>query len=145
MQPLVALFVRNRRRLARLTLLAGALMVAGQLVPNWPREVNVEYVLGRAHGEIVELRVSYVRDDDELHGVSFGFPGGAPSLVRHRVTLPSGEFELRCELRGRGGEWHRLVRHLHAPADGPVRISLEGETAPSGHAALRRAGSRAAL
>jgi hypothetical protein len=127
MQPLVALFVRNRARFARLVLILGALVVAGQLLPNWPREVEVEYELGQAHTEVVELRVSYMRDDDELHGVSFGFPSGAPSLVHHRVTLPSGEFQLRCEVRDRRGAAHTVIRYLHAPAEGPVRISLEAE------------------
>ena len=68
---------------------------------------------------------------------AFNFPEGAPGVVHHRVTLPAGDFEVRCELRGRAGDSHRIVRHLHAPAEGRVRISLTPETFSSAAPALR--------
>jgi hypothetical protein len=128
MQAFVAWLVRHRRRVARAVMLVGVLVVSAQFVPNWPRETDVEFALGQGHANVVELRVSYLSGDDELHGVAFNFPEGAPGVVHHHVTLPAGDFEVRCELRGRAGDSHRIVRHLHAPAAGHVRISLAPES-----------------
>ena len=104
-------------------LLAFVLAVSRQLWPSWPRETDVAFALGQDHADVVELRVSYLRGDEELHGVSFSFPAGAPGVVHHKVTLPAGEFELRCELRERSGGSRTLIRRLHAPANA-VRIEL---------------------
>ena len=124
MQRLAAWFVKYRRRLSRLVLVAGALVVTTQIWPSWPRETDVEFALGQDHSDIVELRVAYLRGAEEVHGVSFNFPRGAPGVVHHKVTLPEGDFQLRCELRERGGYSRLLIRHLHAPAKGAVRIWL---------------------
>jgi hypothetical protein len=123
MQRLSALFSKHRRRLAPLVLLAFALIVSRQLLPSWPRETDVSFALGQDHADVVELRVAYLRGDEELHGVSFSFPEGAPGVVHHKVTLPAGEFELRCELRQRSGGSRTLIRRLHEPARA-VRIEL---------------------
>jgi hypothetical protein len=125
-----ALFSKHRRRLAPLLLLGFVLVVSSQLWPSWPRETDVAFALGQDHADVVELRVSYLRGDEELHGVSFSFPRGAPGVVHHKVTLPAGDFELRCELRERAGGSRTLVRRMHAPA-AAVRIELEESvTAP---------------
>ena len=74
-------------------------------VTFWPRvplATDLEFVLGPGHSDIVELRVAYVQGGEEMYGASFPFPGGAPRSVRHRVSLPSGRFEVKLELRGRG-------------------------------------------
>jgi hypothetical protein len=122
---LTRLLVQQRRRLARLVLGLGLLVVGHALWPSWPRQTELEFALGPDHEQVVELRVAYVDHGEELHGVSFGFPKGAPALVRHQLSLPPGQVELRGELRARGGGARRFTRVLQTPAEGVVRIMLE--------------------
>jgi hypothetical protein len=114
----------HRQRLSRLTALAGLAIVALVLFPHVPRTVDVEFELGPAHQQIVELRVAYVRAGEELHGVMLSFPKGAPGTVHHSVSLPPGEFEVRAALRQAHGAMLASIGKLHAPAEGPVRIRL---------------------
>ena len=125
MGPIRRVFEAQRHRLSRLTLLLGVVVVGLVLLPHIPRTVDVEFELGPSHREIVEVRVAYVKDGEELHGVSFNFPDGAPGAVRHSVSLPPGDFEVHTELRPSHGQSRGSVEKLHAPADGPVRIRLE--------------------
>jgi hypothetical protein len=127
----IAFVTSQRRRIARLVLAAGVVFAALELWPDWPRELEVEYQLGAEHSEIVELRIAYLQGSQELQGVSFSFPDGAPNAVRHRVTLPAGTFVLRCELRDRAGEARAVTRHLHTPSEGAVRILLHDWNPPS--------------
>ena len=124
MGPLRRLYETHRRTLARLIALLGAVVVALALMPHVPRKVDVEFELGPSHREIVEVRVAYVQDGEELHGVSFSFPDGAPGQVRHSVSLPPGDFEVHTELRPSQGESRGSVDKLHAPADGTIRFRL---------------------
>jgi hypothetical protein len=124
MRVAAELFGRHRRWLARVILLLGAAYAAIDLWPRFPHETQVELALGPRHGEVVELRLAYLDAGEELAGVSFGFPEGAPATVRHRVKLPAGRFELRCELRGRSGDSRSIVRELQTPASGAVRFEL---------------------
>ena len=110
-----------------MVLVIGVVIVGQQLWPGWPQQTELEFVLGPNHSEVVELRVAYVENGEELHGVSFGFPNGAPATVRHHVSLPKGELTLRCELRARNGSSRSLTRRLRAPSQGVVRIPLTGE------------------
>ena len=125
MGPIRRAFEAHRHRLSRLTLLLGVIVVGLVLLPHVPRKVDVEFELGPSHREIVEVRVAYVKDGEELHGVSFTFPDGAPGAVRHSVSLPPGDFEVHTELRPSHGQSRGSVEKLHAPTDGPVRILLE--------------------
>jgi hypothetical protein len=125
MGPFRRMFEAHRPRLARLTALLGVIVVGLVLLPHVPRTVDVEFELGPSHREIVEVRVAYVKDGEELHGVSFSFPDGAPGRVRHSVSLPAGDFEVHTELRPNHGQSRGSVEKLHAPADGPVRIRLK--------------------
>ena len=118
-------FETHRRGLARLTAVVGAIVVALALFPHVPRKVDVEYELGPTHREIVEVRVTYLQDGEELQGVSFSFPDGAPGQVRHSLSLPPGEFEVHTHLRPSHGRTRGSVGKLHAPAEGLVRIRLE--------------------
>ncbi|HEY2733556.1 MAG TPA: hypothetical protein VGI70_06205, partial [Polyangiales bacterium] len=77
--------------------------------------------------DFVELRVAYVQAGEELHGVEFSFPNGAPVNVRHSVNLPEGDFEVRTELRPLHGDWLASAARLHAPSAGPVRIRVPTE------------------
>jgi len=127
----IAFFTTHRRRLARLVLAAGVVFAALKLWPNWPRELEVEYQLGAEHSEIVEFRVAYLQGSQELQGVRFSFPEGAPDAVHHRLTLPAGTFVLRCELRDRAGTARSVTRRLNTPIEGAVRIFLDQPSAPS--------------
>jgi hypothetical protein len=124
MQWFVGFFARHRRRLARLVLGLGLIYSARLLWPSWPHETELEFELGPDHAQVVELRVAYLHQGEELHGVSFGFPSGAPALVRHKLSLPPGKLVLSCELRARDGGARRLTRTLTAPVEGVVRIPL---------------------
>jgi hypothetical protein len=128
MGPTRAWFEAHRRSLSRVTLVCGGLVGALVLFPHVPRKVDVEIELPPTHREIVEVRVAYVQDGEELHGVSFNFPEGAPGQVRHSVTLPPGDFEVHTELRPSHGMTLASVRKLHAPVDGLVKIRLEPTT-----------------
>lgn len=125
MGPIRRFVETHRRRLSRLTALLGAAVVGLVLLPHVPRKVDVEFELGPSHREIVEVRVAYVQDGEELHGVSFTFPDGAPGQVHHTVSLPPGDFEVHTELRPSHGHARGSVEKLHSPADGPVHIWLE--------------------
>ncbi|MGD8859308.1 MAG: hypothetical protein PVI30_04800 [Myxococcales bacterium] len=118
---------RHRRVLSRGALTALVVAVVVELWPSVPRDTDLEFQLGPAHGRIAELRIAYMQRGEELHGVSLRFDGGAPESVRHTVSLPSGDFELRCELRDESGTSRTLVRSLTTPTDGLVRIRLHGE------------------
>jgi hypothetical protein len=124
MRRLLALLSTHRRRLARVVLLTGMAAVAFQLIPRVPRETQFEFALGDTHASVVELRVGFEQGGEELHGVSFGFPDGAPRVVRHTLNLPAGEFVLRCELRDKDGESRQVTRTLITPAPGVVHIAL---------------------
>lgn len=124
MQRLGRLFLQHRRRLARLVLFAGLIVVGRQLWPTWPHETELEFVLGPDHADVVELRIAYLDHGEELHGVRFGFPSGAPATVRHRLSLPPGRLLIHCELFGKNGASRQLTRKLTAPANGLVRIAL---------------------
>ena len=126
--PLTSLLARHRRLLSRLVLLVAVLVVALELWPRVPRDTDLEFALGPGHERVVELRVAYLVDGEELHGVAFDFPAGAPDRVRHRVSLPAGEYQLKLELRSRGGRSRQLIRRLKTPVEGLVTIQLEGSS-----------------
>lgn len=105
-------------------LIGGGLLVAQQLLPVWPRETDLELDLGQRHREVVEVRLAYLRDGEPLKGVRLHYDDGAPSHVRHRVTLPSGELELQCELLGRDGHAATLTRTLRTPTEGLLRVAV---------------------
>ena len=133
MRRLAELLSRHRRRVARVVLVVAVLVVGLELWPSFPRDTELEYALGPGHGRIVELRVAYIQDGEEVHGVSFRWDAGAPEAVRHSIKLPAGEFQLRCELRERGGDSRAVQRTLTTPAEGVVRIHLFERQAAAPH------------
>lgn len=118
----------RQQGLARLVAVAGVLFVALLVWRSAPQPVQIELDLGPAHQQFIELRVAYVQGGEELHGVAFSFPNGAPDRVRHSVRLPPGEFEVHTELRPLHGAWLASVEPLHTPNDSLIHINLSPRT-----------------
>ena len=112
----------QRHRLALCVLVVAALTLGRHAWRQLPRQVDVEFALGPKHREIVEVRVAYLLEGQEMHGVAFRYPSGAPQVIRHQVSLPAGRYGVALELRPRRGRARTLMRGLRAPADGVVRI-----------------------
>lgn len=127
MRTLLAQIQTHRRKLARLVGFAGVLLVSSRLIAGAPRTVDVELVLGPEHRQFVEVRVAYVQGGQELHGVAFSFPEGAPASLQHSVRLPSGDFEVHTQLRPEHGHAVETIGKLHAPSEQPVRIRVATE------------------
>ena len=127
MLNLLARLQPHKRRIARFVGYVGVLIVASLLIRNSPREVQVELMLGPQHRQFTEVRVAYVRQGEELHGVAFSFPQGAPGQLRHSVQLPAGEFEVHTELRPAHGHALASIGKLHAPSDERVVIRVPTE------------------
>ena len=129
MRNLLARLQPHKRRIARFVGLVGVMIVASLLIRNSPREVKVELLLGPMHRQFTEVRVAYVQQGEELHGVAFTFPDGAPGQLHHSVQLPAGEFEVHTELRPRDGHAPALasIGRLHAPTDDAVVIRVPTE------------------
>ena len=124
LNPLLARLQPHKQRIARMIGLGGVLLVASQLIRAAPREVEVELKLGPDHRQFVEVRVAYVQQGEELHGVAFAFPHGAPGQVHHVVQLPAGEFEVHTELRSASGPVLASIGRLQAPSEGRVVIEV---------------------
>ena len=123
MQLLQAL-LEKRRLFAPIILIVGIILIATQLWPAIARETELDLLLGPDHEKIIEVRLSFVQGDEEIRGVTFGFPKGAPATLKHRVDLRPGVYQVAIELI-RGEQTRiseRVVRALDAPARGVVRV-----------------------
>jgi hypothetical protein len=127
LRPLLARLTPHKQRIARLVGLTGVLLVGSQLLRAAPRDVEVELKLGPAHRQFVEVRVAYVQQGEEVHGVAYKFPDGAPGLLHHSVQLPAGEFEVHTELTPPRGRILANIDRLQAPSDGRVVIQVPTE------------------
>lgn len=123
MRRLWRLFVRHRRRVAPLVILVGLAVVGSTVFDAAPRETEIRYDLGPDHERVVEARIVYVKDGEEVKGARFTWPDGAPPSLRHTVELPAGRYEIRADLIEPGRQ-RRIVRALRVPADGLVRVDL---------------------
>jgi hypothetical protein len=124
MHSLLAQLQPHKKRIARLVGFAGMLLISGMLIKGAPSQVEVELLLGPLHREYVEVRVAYVQRGEEVHGVAFSFPDGAPGKLHHKVQLPAGDFEVRTELRSERGPVVASIGRLHAPSAGQVVIEV---------------------
>jgi hypothetical protein len=106
-KPLIRLVQEHRRALARVVMAVGTTVV---LLQFWPL---VEPLV--SPDTVVELDLGPEHAKD-----------GAPARVQHRVSLPTGELELQCVVRGRDGASHMLTRKLRTTAGQRVRISIAG-------------------
>jgi hypothetical protein len=139
----------HRMRIAKGVALLFLFSVGGELLGAYPRDVELELDLGPEHAAIRELRVAYVQDGDELHGVRLTYPDGAPERVRHRTKLGPGRYELRVEIgRTQGGPTRTESHSLQVPSEGTIHVTL-GAPAPRARRAepspARRASPGAAL
>jgi hypothetical protein len=105
-------FSARRPLLARVLLVGGVLVVAEQLVPFWPRQTDLELDLGARHGEVTELRLSYLQAGEELKGVSLRYASGAPTRVRQPQREPA-ERSDRAAVRAarRARDFERALAH----------------------------------
>jgi len=117
----------HRKRLSRLLVVVLLLAVGTELAPVVPRDVEVEFALGPDHGDIVQIRVGYVQDGHVFQSVRFDHPDGAPGVIVHRLSLPTGAYEVTVELLHRDGGERRVQRRLESPSEGRLRL-LVGET-----------------
>lgn len=122
-------FIKHRSRLARLIAACGLLTVGLSLSRGLPHPLDIEVVLGPQHRDVVYVRIEYRKGRDALQGVSLSFPDGAPARVRHTVSLPGGDFEIRTLAHTRDGVSRSKVDALHTPADGTVVIRMPQEPA----------------
>ena len=116
-------FLKHRRRLAPGVIVIGAAAVGGQLVSALPRDLQIRYSLGPSHGDVVEARIAYWLDGQELKGARFQWGEGAPATVRHTVELAPGRYEIRADLV-ETSRVRSVRRALRVPAEGEVRIDL---------------------
>ncbi len=77
------------------------------------------------------MRLGYVRGHDELKGVRFRYPDGAPTILRHTVELAPGRYRVVAELRGPGLE-RTVERALRVPAQAVVHMELFNEALAAG-------------
>ena len=82
MTRLLKWFAEHRQRVARLLFAVGLLAVALQLGSHFPRQTEVEFELGSEHRQVVELRVGFEREGEEMHGIKLGFPKGDAAGVK---------------------------------------------------------------
>jgi len=114
----------HRRRLALAVLVVAALVVGRTVAEGLPREVQVRYLLGPAHAEVTEVRVVYLTEaEEEVQGVSFRFPGGAPPTLEHAPRLAPGDYRILATLRGPGGS-REVRRGIAVPTEAPLEVEL---------------------
>src|SRR5687767_11810530 len=107
----------HRRRMAPIVLGLAVLVVGTEVMGAMPHETDVELRLGADHAEVVEARVSYLLDGEEMHGSRFTWPGGAPERVRQAIDLPGGRYEVEIDLRTHD-HTRTERRALEVPAEG---------------------------
>lgn len=85
-----------KRHLPRLVLLAGLAAVAISLAPSIPRHQTLVFHLGEGLRPVRRLEATWTRynQDTPSGGVRLTFPEGAPASVRHRISVPNGEYVL---------------------------------------------------
>ena len=125
------------RRVSFWVLIAGLGYLVVRILQAQPVEVQVDLHLGRARAGLVGARVLYLRGEDVLRSVRFGFERrAAPPVVSHRIRAPRGELTLDIELRYRGdppagvpgrrrGATLRLRRPMVVDGEGAVSVYVD--------------------
>jgi hypothetical protein len=116
--------LEKRAKVAPLVLVIGALVVGANLFDEVPRDVELNYLLGPDHDEIVGLGLSYAQGQEHFANAEFSWPEGAPPRLHHEVELPPGRYRVRAELRDRSDRTRTIERRFEVPADGIVTVDL---------------------
>jgi hypothetical protein len=121
----------DRKRIARLALLAVALGVAMFFARRWPKDQTVHYVLGDAAARVEEVDARWAPADTPAPGgaedwtreASFRYaPGKAPRVVTHEPRLPDGDYTVEIEIVA--ASERNLVRRRVSLAGGATQIEL---------------------
>ena len=116
-------FVRaHRRRLQLLAIAAFVVAVGVELGGAYPREVHVALPIG-AHEGITEARIEYEQHGEAMRTIRIPVRSGE---LRDTVELSPGDYDVTVSLFQSDGGMRQLSGRLTAPADGVVRLSLEG-------------------
>lgn len=116
-------FVKKHRR--RLQLLAIAVFVAAvgiELGSAYPREVHVALPIG-PHEGVAEARIEYLQDGESIKSVRIPVRSGE---LRDTIELSPGDYDVTVSLYEDDGGVRQMSGHLTAPADGVVRLALNG-------------------
>lgn len=120
------LFQKYRLRLAMASIAVFVVAVVIEIGGAVPREVLVAVPIGAGHEDVTEAQIEYSQEDEPVRDVTLRWPNGAPADVRDAVDLSPGDYDVRVLLIGRDGSTRRLHGRLRAPAEGVVRLALEG-------------------
>ena len=112
----------HRRRLQLLAIAAFVVAVGVEFGGAYPREVHVALPIG-AHEGVAEARIEYLQDGASIKTVRVPVRSGE---LRDTVELSPGEYDVTVSLYADDGGVRQLSGHLTAPADGVVRVALEG-------------------
>ena len=125
----------DRRRFARLALLAAALALTVLFVGRWPKQQSVHFVLGDAAPHVEGLDARWARQhalassgdppasEDWTREVRFRYaPGRAPRVVTYEPRLPDGDYTVEIEIVA--SSERKLVRRQVALGGGAAQIDL---------------------
>jgi len=120
-----------RRRLAFPVIILGAVGMMAYYSRTKPVEVTVIYDLGDHAPRASSLTVSFVRDGEVVHPVSWTFPVGAAAQRRHRhkLTLKPGIYTVRARLSlrasgSRTAEVRKVQRRVEIASSKDQRLTL---------------------
>lgn len=120
-----------RRRLAFPVLIVAAVGLAAYWSRTKPVEVTVIYDLGDHAPRASRLTVSFVRDGEVVHPVTWTFPAGATAQRRHRhrLTLKPGTYTVRARLSlraigARTAEVRKVQRRIEIASGQDQRVTL---------------------
>lgn len=112
----------DRKRIARMVLLAAALVVAMLLFKHWPKDQTVHYVLGDTAPHVEELDARWAPADDKADDpgheswareVTFHYaPGQAPRVVTHEPRLADGDYLVEVELVADNDQTSIVRKHV---------------------------------
>jgi len=126
MEAVLTFLKTHRRRIAPLVLGAAVLVVGREWQDHAPSDVAVELPIGARHAEVTRVDVSIEESDELVHHVSLRYPDGAPEHVLHTVELAPGHYDVAVDLTIPEDGTRSLSGRLEAPAEGVVRVHLEG-------------------
>src|SRR5579883_1225086 len=93
----------NRKRVALIILLLGAVTVFLYMSRFAPKDQTVHFMLGDAAPRVVELDARYLREgsgtDEPARVVSYHWSkGSAPRVVTHEARLPDGDYTVEIDV-----------------------------------------------